>query len=72
MTAIDCQEYPLSCDPADGYCALAFDYDDAVEIDLGRDVSALKDRPRRVLHRRRSPLSTRRLTHGWPLAPADR
>jgi hypothetical protein len=49
MTAIDCQEYPLSCDPADGYCALAFDYDDAVEIDLGRDVSALKDRPRRVL-----------------------
>jgi len=35
MLAVDCQEYPLSCDPADGYCALAFDYDDAVEIDLG-------------------------------------
>jgi hypothetical protein len=49
MTAIDCQEYPLSCDPADGYCALAFDYDDAVEIDLGHDVPALKDRPGRVL-----------------------
>jgi hypothetical protein len=49
MHPVDCQEYPLSCDPADGYCALAFDYDDAVEIDLGRDVSALKDRPRSVL-----------------------
>ena len=49
MLAVDCQEYPLSCDPADGYCALAFDYDDAVEIDLGRDVPALKDRPRSVL-----------------------
>ncbi|MGB8294083.1 MAG: hypothetical protein WCG85_01515 [Polyangia bacterium] len=49
MTAVDCQEYPLSCDPADGYCALAFDYDDAVEIDLGSDVPALKDHPNRVL-----------------------
>jgi hypothetical protein len=49
MKPVDCQEYPLSCDPADGYCALAFDYDDAVEIDLGSDVPALKDHPNRVL-----------------------
>jgi hypothetical protein len=49
MKPVDCQEYPLSCDPEDGYCALAFDYDDAVEIDLGTDVPALKARPRRVL-----------------------
>jgi hypothetical protein len=50
MSAVDCQEYPLSCDQeGDGMCALVFDYDDAVEIDLGRDVPALKDRPRRVL-----------------------
>jgi hypothetical protein len=49
MNPIDCQEYPLSCDPVDGYCALAFDYDDAVEIDLGTDVPALKDHSNRVL-----------------------
>jgi hypothetical protein len=49
MTAVNCQQYPLSCDPADGWCALAFDYDDAVEIDLGSDVPALRDHPLRVL-----------------------
>jgi hypothetical protein len=50
MPAIDCQEYPLSCDQEDNQrCALVFDYDDAVEIDLGHDVPALKDRPGRVL-----------------------
>lgn len=50
LTAVDCLEYPLSCDQEDnGRCALVFDYDDAVEIDLGRDVPALKGRPRRML-----------------------
>jgi hypothetical protein len=47
--AVNCQQYPLSCDPADGWCALAFDYDDAMEIDLGSDVRALRDHPLRVL-----------------------
>jgi len=42
--AIDCQQYPLTCDD-NNLCALAFDYDDALlPIDLGQDVSALKDR----------------------------
>jgi len=49
MNPVDCQAYPLSCDPEDGYCALTFDYDDAVEIDLGSDVPVLKDHPNRVL-----------------------
>ena len=43
MSAVDCQEYPLGCDD-DGMCSLAFDYDDSVEIDLGRDVPALQHR----------------------------
>ena len=42
MNVVDCQEYPLGCDD-DGMCALAFDYDDAVSINLGRDVPALQD-----------------------------
>jgi hypothetical protein len=46
--AVDCQEYPLICDddPSSsqpGRCALAFDYDDRVEVDLGRSVLALQD-----------------------------
>jgi hypothetical protein len=46
--AVDCQEYPLTCDddpssPQPGRCALAFDYDDSVEIDLGRRLVALQD-----------------------------
>jgi hypothetical protein len=49
MKPVNCQEYPLSCDPADRYCALAFDYDDAVEVDLASDVPALKAHPNRVL-----------------------
>jgi len=48
MTAVDCQAYPLGCD-LDGMCALAFDYDDAVDVDLGRDVPALKSQLRSVL-----------------------
>ena len=48
MVALDCQEYPLSCDD-DDMCALAFDYDDAVEINLGRDVLALQQQHHLVL-----------------------
>jgi hypothetical protein len=48
MAAVDCQEYPLSCDDHDDMCALAFDYDDAKEIDL-RNVPALQDQRRWVL-----------------------
>jgi hypothetical protein len=47
MAAVDCQEYPLSC-ADDAMCALAFDYDDAEEIDLGI-VPALQDQRRSVL-----------------------
>jgi hypothetical protein len=43
MSAVDCQAYPLTCGD-DGMCSLTFDYDDAVEIDLGRDVPALQHR----------------------------
>jgi hypothetical protein len=48
MDAVDCQAYPLSCDDS-GICALAFDYDDAVEIYLARDVPALQRRRHLVL-----------------------
>ena len=43
MSAVDCQAYPLTCDD-DRMCSLVFDYDDAVEIDLGRDVPELQHR----------------------------
>jgi hypothetical protein len=43
MAAVDCQAYPLTCGD-DGMCSLAFDYDDAVEIDLGHDVPTLQHR----------------------------
>jgi len=64
MNPVDCQEYPLSCDPADGYCALAFDYDDAVEIDLGTDVPALRARPDRVLAQATLPTIETTVTSG--------
>ena len=64
MNPVDCQEYPLSCDPVDGYCTLAFDYDDAVEIDLGTDVPALKARPRLVLAQATLPTIGARVTFG--------
>jgi hypothetical protein len=48
MPAVDCQAYPLSCDKS-GMCVLAFDYDDAVEIYLARDVPALQHRRHLVL-----------------------
>jgi len=44
---VDCQEYPLSCDD-NSMCALAFDYDDVAEIDLGTGVLALHDQRRWV------------------------
>lgn len=48
MPAVDCQAYPLSCDDSQ-MCALVFDYDDAVEIDLGSDVPELQQQRDRVL-----------------------
>jgi len=48
IPALDCQIYPLGCDD-NGVCALAFDYDAIVEIDLGRDVAALQRQHGRVL-----------------------
>ena len=54
MPAVDCQAYPLSCDRS-GMCVLAFAYDDAVEIDLARDVPALKHR-RSIWYSHRQPL----------------
>ena len=47
MAAVDCQEYPLSCDD-NNMCALAFDYDDAEMVDLG-DVPALQAQRHSVL-----------------------
>jgi hypothetical protein len=40
---VDCQRYPLSCDAA-GWCALGFDYNHQVVIDLGGRVPALSER----------------------------
>ena len=48
MAAVDCQAYPLTCDD-DRMCSLVFDYDEAVEIDLGRDVPELQHRRGSVL-----------------------
>jgi len=46
--AVDCQEYPLSCDD-DGMCALAFDYDAVARVDLGASVPELQNRRGTVL-----------------------
>jgi hypothetical protein len=40
---MDCQRYPLSCDAA-GWCALGFEYDYQVVVDLGGRVPALSER----------------------------
>jgi hypothetical protein len=68
MEAVDCQEYPLSCDQ-DRMCAMVFDYDDAVEIDLGRDVPALKDQPLRVVAQATLAAITTTVTSGVGTLP---
>ena len=35
---IDCQQYPVACDPSDNYCALIFDMEDSVDVDLAVEV----------------------------------
>jgi hypothetical protein len=38
---IDCQQYPVACNPDDNYCALVFDVEDSVDVDLATDVSEI-------------------------------
>lgn len=38
---IDCQQYPVACNPDDNYCALVFDVEDSVDADLATDVSEI-------------------------------
>jgi hypothetical protein len=41
LQAIDCQQYPLACNPADNTCALIFDMVDSVDVDLASQVPAI-------------------------------
>lgn len=34
MAAVDCQQYPLACDPDSNFCALTFDVTSAARVDL--------------------------------------
>ncbi len=45
--AIDCRQYPLSCDA--GACALKFTYEHSAAIDLGKEVPALAGAAAKVL-----------------------
>jgi hypothetical protein len=36
---IDCQQYPVACDPIDNFCALTFDVETGVDVDLVADVA---------------------------------
>jgi hypothetical protein len=38
---IDCQQYPVACNPDDNYCALVFDVEDSVDAVLATDVSQI-------------------------------
>ena len=34
LPAIDCQQYPVACDPADNFCAMTFDVEEKLPVDL--------------------------------------
>ena len=38
---IDCQQVPLACDPADNFCALTFDMEQELDVNLIADVAAV-------------------------------
>jgi len=38
---IDCQQYPLACNPEDNTCALIFDMVDSLDVDLAAEVPAI-------------------------------
>lgn len=38
---IDCQQYPVACNLDDNYCALVFDVEDSVDVDLATDVTEI-------------------------------
>lgn len=38
---VDCQQHPLACDPSDNFCALIFDVETRVDVDLVADVAAV-------------------------------
>jgi hypothetical protein len=46
IQAIDCQIYPLSCDSSDNTCAMVFDLEQSVDVDLAkvREVAAVAGR----------------------------
>jgi hypothetical protein len=39
--AVDCQQYPVACDPASNFCALTFDVEQAQEVNLVAGVPAI-------------------------------
>jgi hypothetical protein len=47
--AIDCRQYPVACDEQDGFCALIFDYEQTLELNLARDVPELQPLRDRVI-----------------------
>jgi hypothetical protein len=72
LPGVDCQEVPLTC--SDQRCALVFDYEDAVDIDVGNNVDVLQDRRKWVLARA-SLDAFKRIVHvhvadGFPLTEA--
>ena len=38
LPLIDCQQYPVACDPVDNFCALTFDVEEKLVVDLVMDV----------------------------------
>jgi hypothetical protein len=38
LPLIDCQQYPVACDPVDNFCALTFDVEENLVVDLVTDV----------------------------------
>jgi hypothetical protein len=46
--AIDCEQYPVACDPASNLCALTFDVEDIVAVDLVADVEEVAEVEGRV------------------------
>lgn len=51
MAAVDCQQYPLACDPANNFCALTFDVTSAVRVDLLPEVAEVAAADGRVWSR---------------------
>jgi hypothetical protein len=71
LPGFDCQVYPLTC--SDQRCAMVFDYEDAMEMDVGNNVEVLQDRRKWVLARASLDAFRRtvHVTDGFPLKQAD-